>query len=1320
MSTASVFLTSLTWLRRLVLIAGWSAVLLVILAAVAGWWLTATPGGVQWVLAQAERHLPALSIGESRGTFWRGLVIEQLEWTPEQGASATIREARLQIDPAALWRSGLRIPELAVRNVRLELPPSDPAVPAGEPFDPADLSLPPLSLALERVLVDRLVVVQGDRRYEVRRGRLAALLDARVERPRLELDLDRLDLRLPDGIRLDARAAVALEPAGEMPLIGHADVLLDHPQGWLSGQIDADGDLLGELDLRPRLAWMGADGLPAALCGRLRLDQDRLTLERVVADGLGGRLEVAGTAEWSPTGRVELTGRGESLDPAWAAPGTPGSLSFDFATDLVMVDSWLPVEGSVSVDGLSGALAGESVQTVDIELRLDDTQAEVRVSGRAGGGKLRLDGRLDAKRRLRADWQVDALPLAGGTNGAYPVHLASGGRLEAELPDWKRPLTGAEWLSAVRARLEDGRLELVERRDDGRRRAVSLELGAELDAGRLAFGPLTLTAPGAVLDAAGALDLGPDWAQWQLDGVKGRLAVPDLAALPWDLVERMPGVDLSPLQPGTARGAIDVEVDASGPILAPAGRLDARIDGLRLAGYALDRARAAAVIDPADGQTALVERRMRVSLDTGALAPASGETLFDRLALAVEGSPSAHRATLEVDGPVELRLGARGGWQQAGDGEAADAWGWQGQLTRLDLGLPAGHPWRLRAPAELSVSPAAQRLESLCLRPDVPGIDAEHAGALCLTGERAGQQLSARLEGDLALSALWRQWPAATDAVDWPGRVSVDAEARLDEAGRSASLQLRLPASEIRLAGRDDLAAADATADGEGNDAVIAYDAAELSARLADEQVDASLRAGIADWLVVEGQGEARLDDGSLDGEMAIDEADLARLFDLANRLFGPLDVPVSDLAGTLSGRLVAAGRLDAPRFSGRLLGEGLAFASIPTGTEYRDGRLELAIDPDGALSLDGQLLGEAETPPRPVFSARRVDETDSPRSRGRITLDGSGQVTAPDDWQLSATLAGEAIPVLRLPTLAVDARPDISLDLAPDGGRIGGAIHVPLAIANLGELPENARGNSEDLVIVGEETEAQGAAYPLTGDIEIILGDEVSLRGQGLATRLTGGLEMRLRPSQSPKAFGEIRLEDGRYEAYGQTLSVERGRLIFTGPLTAPGLDVVATREIDDEDGTVVGLSIAGELESPETEVFSRPPTSPSEALSLLLTGRRLSAGSDADASLLLNAIAGLGIRQGDDLAQQINSVFGFDEIGLTTDGGVGGTQLSVGKRIGENLLVRYAVGVFDGVGEVITRYRINKFLHLELSSGAESQSGDLIYQIDRGRPER
>ncbi|MFN2382484.1 MAG: hypothetical protein ABR561_08055, partial [Guyparkeria sp.] len=989
-----MLLTALVWLRRLVLTAGWVAVLAFLIAVGAAWWLTATPTGVQWTLAQAEQRVSGLSIGESRGTLWRGLVLEQVAWSPEQGASAAIGEARLQIDAASLLRGRLRVPELVVRDGTVDLPAADPTdsgEQVGEPFDPDDLALPPLSLDIEQLLVERLVIRQQGRAFELSQARLAALLDARVDRPRLELDLDELDLLLPDGLRLNARAAVALEPVGDMPLIGHADILLDHPQGWLSGQVEADGDLLGELGLRPRLAWMGADGLPAALCGRLRLEQQALTVEQLVADLLGGRLELAGMAVFSPTTRVELKGRGESLNPAWASPGTPGSLSFGFDTTVAAADGWLPAEGRVSVAGLTGELAGESIEDVDIDLRVDATRAEVRVAGQAGGGELRLDGQLDAERHLQAEWQIDALPLGRGAQG-HPVHLASRGRLDARLPNGNRPLVADEWLSALEAQLADARLELVERGADAQQRAVTLEMAGGLAGGRLTVERLGLDAPGAGLNVAGGLELASDWAQWRLDDVQGNLAIPDLAALPWDLAERLPGVDLAPLRPKTARGSIRIDMDASGPILAPQGQLDARIDGLRLAGYSLERARALATIDPADAQTALMERDMAVSVDADALVPDAGEALFERLAFAAEGRPSSHQATLEIDGPVDVGMAADGGWS------LDEAAGWQGRLTRLALDLPAGQSWRLREPAGVSVRPESQQIDSLCLQPVAAELAADQAGSLCLSGERAGSLIAAELDGDLALEALWRQLPAAgPDGVEWPGRLSLAAEARLDEASRSASLELRLPASEIRFAGRGDDLEGDTAS--RGPDAgVVAYPEARLSARLADERVEASLQGGIEDWLAVDGQGQAELDDGALDGALSLQEAELARLFDLVDRLFGPLGLPITDLAGSLSGRIAASGRLDAPRLSGQLLGEDLSFASLPTGTQYRDGRVDLAVEPDGALRLTGELLGEAEPPPRPVFSARRVDETESPKSRGRITLDGSGQVMGPDD----------------------------------------------------------------------------------------------------------------------------------------------------------------------------------------------------------------------------------------------------------------------------------------------------------------------------------
>ncbi|KTG17365.1 MULTISPECIES: translocation/assembly module TamB domain-containing protein [unclassified Guyparkeria] len=1297
---------ALVWLRRLTLVTGWGLVLLVLAGLVALWWLTATPGGVQWGVAQAERHLDALSVDEVTGTPWRGLRVAGLGWEPEEGASMHLEAGSLQIDPGALWRARLRIPELTLDGIELQLPP---VTDEGETETRGELpAIPAMAIDIERLLAERVVIRQGETRYELAEARLSAQLEARDQPPRVTTRLQALDLRLPDALRVNGRGELSVGLEGAIPVTARLELLIDHPRGWLDGPVTVAGSLRKGMSLRPRLAWVGADGARAAVCGQMTADAERLAVESLRVDALGGQLDLRGEARWAPSWSVDLTGEARSLDPTWIEPSLPGSLDFVLEAQVEAADGWLPGRGRVVLSDLQGRLAGEALDNVTLELRGDEARASARLSGTAAGGQLHFDGRLTPERTFDAEWQIDALPVAMDDEARRTVRLASRGRLDGRLPDWRAEVTLDDWVEASRARLEDARLRLTEHVDGNAERSTEIRLAGQLDSGRLAVEQLALAAPGAELSVNGAVQLSPDWARWRLEAVEASASVPNLAELPWDLIARLPGVDPASLRPQTARGKLTAMLQADGPLLAPHGRIDLQADRLRLAGHALDRARADMRLDrPSTDATSLDARAVRLSVEANGLrSTAGGSTLFDRLVVEADGRRADHRWTIELKDAADAGLGAhleaRGGWQEGA---------WQGQISRLTLESPWAGGWRLPGQAGLLLSPAAQRVDDLCLAPMSVTPETGRADAVCLDAERRDGHLQASMQGDLALQDLWGQWRAGeADGAMFAGRLQLDGEADIGGDERTAGLSLRLPASEVRLK---------PMGDDQAEPEVVTYPETRLAATLAGERVEADLVGGVEDWLTIAGQGRLALGDRSVDGRLSLERADLQRLFALVDRLFGPLRSPVSELTGEVGGQLVLGGRLDAPRVSGRVSAQGLGFTSLSTGTSYEDGRVEVRIDQAGRLELAGSLLGEADTPPKPVFEDKRITETAMPRSRGRIRLDGAGQINTLDDWRVNATLGGDAVPVLRLPSLALDARPELEGEFTPSGGRLSGSIHVPLAIANVARLPENARQNSEDLVIVGEEAEPRQGGYPLSGDINVLLGDAVSLRGQGLATRLTGGIELRLRPQQPVGAFGEIRLVDGRYEAYGQRLSVERGRLIFAGPLTVPGLDVVATREIQDEAGTVVGLQIVGPLESPETEVFSRPPTSPSDALSLLLTGRRLSAGSDADASLLLNAIAGLGIRQGDQMAQQVKSVFGIDEIGFTTSGGAEGARLSVGKRIGENLLVRYAVGVFDGVGEVITRYRINKFLHLELTSSAQSQSGDLIYQIDRGRPE-
>ena len=54
--------------------------------------------------------------------------------------------------------------------------------------------------------------------------------------------------------------------------------------------------------------------------------------------------------------------------------------------------------------------------------------------------------------------------------------------------------------------------------------------------------------------------------------------------------------------------------------------------------------------------------------------------------------------------------------------------------------------------------------------------------------------------------------------------------------------------------------------------------------------------------------------------------------------------------------------------------------------------------------------------------------------------------------------------------------------------------------------------------------------------------------------------------------------------------------------------------------------------------------------------------------------------------------------------------SQVEAGKQLNEKLYVGYNQGLFNRVGFLVLRYRINKALRLETTQG-DSQSVDLIY---------
>jgi translocation and assembly module TamB len=248
---------------------------------------------------------------------------------------------------------------------------------------------------------------------------------------------------------------------------------------------------------------------------------------------------------------------------------------------------------------------------------------------------------------------------------------------------------------------------------------------------------------------------------------------------------------------------------------------------------------------------------------------------------------------------------------------------------------------------------------------------------------------------------------------------------------------------------------------------------------------------------------------------------------------------------------------------------------------------------------------------------------------------------------------------------------------------------------------------------VEGREEE-QDEALRLTGDVLVKLGKNVHVQAFGLDTRLRGNLRVIRAEQREPRAEGELDLVEGFFEIYGQRLEIERGTMIFNGPLDDPTISVRAVREIDElsADKITVGIELSGRAQNLTSNVYSNPSMSEAEALSYLMFGRPLAGTSAEDGSALSSTAYALGLRQAGLITNQIGQVVGLDELEVTGRN-QNTTELVAGKQINTRLYARYAYGVFSKLGRLLLRYRLSEALAIEVGVG-ESQSMDILYTIE------
>lgn len=645
----------------------------------------------------------------------------------------------------------------------------------------------------------------------------------------------------------------------------------------------------------------------------------------------------------------------------------------------------------------------------------------------------------------------------------------------------------------------------------------------------------------------------------------------------------------------------------------------------------------------------------------------TGGTLIQAATIAGEGTLASHRLNAQVTHESgKLDITASGGWQNAQ---------WQGTIPSLALrDTPAGD-WKMDAPINLQASAQAFSSSLICLSDK----GARACGKPAWT-PTAGFSIAGELQ-QMPLVML-RQW--LPDNVSVAG--TANADYRFEQRGGKpvASVALRLPDSSVSVRGS------------KGKTETVQYSNTRADVSLNDRQMEVQAQLDLVSYGQLRADG--RIDLSPTDDNHRINARLNAALPDIAwLERFSP---QIDRLQGKVAGDVQISGLLKQPVVNGEV--------------RLTEGQVHL---PEAGVTLDAINLNMQAS------GTERATLNGSLRAGGG-TMTANGVLSLANlQWQADVSLRGNQLKLMDTHEIQALVSPDLRIQASPGDVAISGSVLIPEATVSLREIPQTASALSDDVVIVGRNAGKAATGEPATvlikdaplnikPNVAIELGEKVTFNGFGLDARLTGKLRV-LRTRQDIIAEGVLNVVDGVYKAYEQRLAIERGRLIFNGPLNNPGLDVRAVREVADGD-IKVGISLAGTVQQPESTLFSTPQQTQSDTLSYLLTGRAMSSLSGDQSSLLMEAITGLGIAGGENLAQRLGGSLGLDDVSLKAkNGDFDQSELALGKRLGARLYVRYVVGLFDSLQRVAITYQINKHLQVEAQAGIQ-QGVDLIYKID------
>ncbi|WP_433898093.1 translocation/assembly module TamB domain-containing protein [Pseudomonas sp. PSE1(2024)] len=642
---------------------------------------------------------------------------------------------------------------------------------------------------------------------------------------------------------------------------------------------------------------------------------------------------------------------------------------------------------------------------------------------------------------------------------------------------------------------------------------------------------------------------------------------------------------------------------------------------------------------------ATLDSAQRAKIDLKGSGIQAGDTSLGTLTASAQGDIKNQKLNLDLLGP-KLKLAL------GLDGNL-DKGNWRGRLASGDI-QAGGQDWKLQNPA---------KLERLADGKINFGAHCWMSGNASLCGE------DQRLMPEPKLRYHLKQFPIESLAqwlpkdFTWQGKLNADLQLDLPASGPNGQISVDASGGTLRMKEKDQWLD-------------FPYQTLKLTSKLTPKRIDTDLNfvGGKLGELMVQAQINPLPKNKPLSGSFRLSGLDLS-----VARPFVPM---VEKLTGRLNGSGTISGGLLAPLVNGTVqLSDGeVSGPGLP---------LELQ-----ALQLQAVIAGEAVQ----LNGGWKSGKSGQGSLNGNIAW---GQALVVD-----LALKGTQLPVTVEPYAKLEVAPDLKISMAGDELAIAGKVLVPKGEITVRELPPSTVKVSDDTIIVGAQTEEGKPPMAMKMDIDVVVGeDKLSFAGFGLTANLQGHVHI----GDNMDTRGELWLNDGKYRAYGQRLTVRRARLLFAGPIDQPYLDIEAIRQTDD---VIAGIRLSGSAEQPTTQIFSEPAMSQEQALSYLVLGRPLSTTGE-DNNMLAQAALGLGLMGSSGVTSSLASDLGIQDFQLDTQGSGNTTSVVASGNISEKLSLRYGVGVFEPANTIALRYKLSKKVYLEAASGVAS-SLDIFYKRD------